>query len=236
MPEYREIDEQFRTTNFVAIDNRERPSLRETSPRKQRMTGKAFKKSYLPRQTWNRWLWILGGRPMPPPSEMKQWIVGQYARKYGLSTLIETGTYEGDMVEAMRRCFCAIHSIEIFEPLYWKAVEKFCESDHIHLYHGDSENLLPTILEKVDEPVLFWLDAHYSGKGTGRGNIDSPIMRELKCIFAHPVRNHVILIDDARLFGEEDGFPKLNEIREFVSRNHPGAEFIVEDDIIRIYR
>ncbi|MCK7511209.1 MAG: hypothetical protein MZV70_48850 [Desulfobacterales bacterium] len=79
---------------------------------------------------------------------MKQWVVGQYARQYGLSTLIETGTYEGDMVEAMKDYFCAIHSIEIFEPLYWKAVEKFCKFDHIHLYYGDSENLLPTILEK----------------------------------------------------------------------------------------
>jgi FkbM family methyltransferase len=236
LPEYREIDEQFRTTNFVAIDNRERPSLRKASPRKPRITGKAFKRRHLPRQTWKRCLWILKGRPMPPPSETKQWAVGQYARKYGLSTLIETGTYEGDMVEAMRGCFRAIHSIEIFEPLYWMAVEKFIESEHIQLYLGDSENLLPTILEKVDEPVLFWLDAHYSGKGTGRGNIDSPIMRELQCVFAHPVKNHVILIDDARLFGEEEGFPTLNEIREFVSRNHSGAEFIVEDDIIRIYR
>ena len=61
-------------------------------------------------------------------------------------------------------------------------------------------------------------------------------MRELKCIFAHPVKNHVILIDDSRLFGKEDGFPTLNEIREFVGRNHPGAEFIVEDDIIRIHK
>jgi len=236
LPEYREIDEQFRTTNFGAIDNQKGLSLWETFPHKQRATSKVFKSDYLPHQTWKRWLWILKGKPKPQPSEMKQWIVGQYARKYGLNTLIETGTYEGDMVKAMRGRFRVIHSIEIFEPLYWKAVEKFRKFDYIHLHYGDSENLLPAILEKVGEPILFWLDAHYSGKGTGRGNIDSPILRELKCIFAHPVRNHVILIDDARLFGKENGFPTLNEIKEFVKRNHPCAEFIVKDDIIRIHR
>jgi FkbM family methyltransferase len=236
LPEYREIDEQFRTTNFVAIDNQKGLSLRETSPHRQRAIGKIFKSDYLPRQTWKRWLWILKGKPTPPPSEMKQWIVGQYARKYGLNTLIETGTYEGDMVKAMRGRFRVIHSIEIFEPLYWKAVEKFRKFDYIHLHYGNSEDLLPAILEKVDEPVLFWLDAHYSGKGTGRGNIDSPILRELKCIISHPVKNHIILIDDARLFGKENGFPTLNEIKEFVKRNHPAAEFILKDDIIRIQK
>ncbi len=234
LPEYREIDEQFRTTNFVTIDNRKRSPLPTASSGRLSGKARAFKRSLLPRQSWNRWLWMLRGKPMPPPSPMKQWIVAQYARKYGLETLIETGTYEGDMVEAMRGCFRTIHSIEIFEPLYWKAVEKFRRYDHIHLHYGDSENILPRILEQMTEPVLFWLDAHYSGKGTGKGNIGSPILRELKCIFDHPVKNHVILIDDSRLFGKEDGFPSLNEIREFVVANHPGAEIDLEADIIRI--
>jgi len=235
LPEYREIDEQFRTTNFVTVDNRKRPVLPAIFPCKRGTAGEPFKMGPIPRQVLNRWFWILKGKPMPPPSKTKQWVVAKYAKQYGLSTLIETGTYEGDMIEAMRDCFRTIYSIEIFEPLYWKAVEKFCRYEHIHLYYGDSENLLSEILEKVDEPVLFWLDAHYSGKGTGKGNIGSPIIKELKCIFNHPVRNHIILIDDSRLFGKEDGFPTLNEIREFVCRNHPHAELIVEDDIIRIH-
>lgn len=148
---------------------------------------------------------------------------------------IETGTYEGEMVAAMQKRFHTIHSIEIFEPLFRMAVEKFSGSKHIHLHHGDSEDLLPAILETVDEPALFWLDAHYSGEGTGRGHIDSPIIKELKWIFAHPVKDHVILIDDARQFLGKDGYPTLEELRAFVHRNHPRSAFIVKDDIIRIH-
>ena len=200
------------------------------------MNFKTFKRKYLPHNTWNRWIWILKGRPLPPPDDVKQWVVEKYARKHRLRIMIETGTYEGDMVEAVRKRFRVIHSIEISEPLYRKAVGKFFGLDHIHLHHGNSENLLPAILDTVDKPALFWLDAHYSGEGTGRGSMDSPIMKELRHIFDHPVRNHVILIDDARLFLGQNGYPLLNELRELVRRNHPRSEFVVRDDIIRIHR
>jgi len=233
LPDYRELDEQFRTTNFVAIDGQQWPLSKDASAR---MSFKAFKRRYLPHKAWNRWFWDLRGRPLPPSDYVKQWIVGQYARKYRLETLIETGTYEGDMVEAMRKRFRVIHSIEIFEPLYRLAVAKFSGSSHIHLHQGDSEEILPRILATVKEPALFWLDAHYSGEGTGRGAVDSPILRELKCIFDHPIKDHVILIDDARLFVGRDGFPRVDEIRDFVYRNRPNATFILKDDVIRIHR
>lgn len=235
LPDYREIDEQYRTTNFVAIDNRKWPFLMETAHRKRRRALKTFKRKNLPHKTWNRWLWVLRGRPLPSSNDVKQWIVERYARKHRLGIFIETGTYEGEMVAAMQKRFHTIHSIEIFEPLFRMAVEKFSGSNHIHLHHGDSEDLLPAILETVDEPALFWLDAHYSGEGTGRGHIDSPIMKELKWIFAHPAKDHVILIDDAREFLGKDGYPTLEELRAFVHRNHPRSAFIVKDDIIRIH-
>lgn len=149
--------------------------------------------------------------------------------------LIETGTYEGEMVEAMQKRFRVIHSIEIFEPLYRKALEKFSGIDHIHLHHGDSGNCLSEILDTVNEPALFRLDAHYPGEGTGRENTDTPILKEIKYIFDHPFRDHVILIDDARLFLGQKGYPSLNELRESVGGKKPCSEFIVKDDNIRIH-
>jgi hypothetical protein len=199
------------------------------------MSFKTFKRKHLPHKTWNRWIWTLKGRPLPPPGDVKQGVVEKYARKHRLRILIETGTYEGEMVEAMQKRFRVIHSIEIFEPLYRKALQKFSGIDHTHLHHGDSGNCLSEILDTVNEPALFWLDAHYSGEGTGRGNTDTPILKEIKYIFDHPVRGHVILIDDARLFLGQNGYPSLNELREFVGRNKPRSEFIVKDDIIRIH-
>jgi FkbM family methyltransferase len=235
LPEYREIDEQFRTTNFVAIDGGKWPSRQKTARPGQGQPWKAFKRRYLPHKAWNRGLWVLRGRPLPASGDVKQGIVARYARKHGLRIFIETGTYEGEMVAEVQKRFRTIHTIEIFEPLFRNAVEKFSGSSHIHVHHGSSEDLLPAILEMVDEPALFWLDAHYSGDGTGRGQVDSPIVKELQSIFAHPVKDHVILIDDARQFLGKDGYPTLDELRALVLGSRPGAAFQVKDDIIRIH-
>lgn len=199
------------------------------------MNFKTFKRRYLPHKTWNRWAWVLKGRLLPPPGDVKEWVVVKYARKHRLQILIETGTFEGEMVEAMLKRFRVIHSIEIFEPLYLKSQNKFSGIKHINLHHGDSGSCLPKVLGSINEPALFWLDAHYSGDGTGRGNTDTPILKEIAHIFDHPVRNHVILIDDARLFLGENGYPSIEELRKFVGSRKPRSAFLVQDDIIRIH-
>jgi hypothetical protein len=199
------------------------------------MTFQAFNEKYLLRQTWDSWVWMLKGSRLPPPGALKQRIIARYAGQYGLKSMIETGTHYGDMVAAMRTRFVRIDSIEIYEPLYLKALARFTGHKNIYLHLGDSEKILPTILSALAEPALFWLDAHYSGEGTGKGELETPILKELKHILAHPIRKHVILIDDARLFVGRDGYPSLSELRDFLDRQGPDKQFVVQDDIIRIH-
>ena len=63
-------------------------------------------------------LWKMQGKPVPPPHFVKQSVVRKYAKKFRIKVLVETGTYHGAMVEAMRNQFRVIHSIEIYKPLY----------------------------------------------------------------------------------------------------------------------
>jgi hypothetical protein len=197
------------------------------------MNFQTFNDKYLLHQKWHSWVWMLRGRRQPPPSAVKQRIVDRYAGQYGLKVLIETGTHYGDMVAALRMRFTRIDSIEIYKPLYLKSLERFAGAEHVYLHHGDSEKILPAILAALAEPALFWLDAHYSGEGTGKGNLDTPILKELKFILAHPLK-HVILIDDARLFVGRDGYPGVSALRDFLNRQSPDKQFVVQDDIIRI--
>jgi hypothetical protein len=179
--------------------------------------------------------WEREGRPVPPPHIVKQLAVKSYANDFGFKALVETGTYHGEMVEAMRRDFDRLYSIEIDKALYERARADFSPFGHIRILRGDSGEVLPALLSDVHESCLFWLDGHYSGAGTGRGMFDTPVLKELTHIFHHPVRNHVILIDDARDFTGEKNYPSLERLREFVREFRPDWSFEVKDDIVRIH-
>jgi hypothetical protein len=160
-------------------------------------------------------------------------VVKEFGERFSLRLLIETGTFLGDMVYAMRNQFDHIISIELGNVLYLHAVLRFIGQRHIRILHGDSTRVLVEILGWLREPALFWLDAHYSGRVTAKGNIETPIVEEVMAIVAHPIKQHVILIDDARCFNGVGDYPTLHTLRALVAR--PGFVFEVRDDIIRIY-
>ena len=157
--------------------------------------------------------WEKKGCPVPPPEVIKQTIVKAYARRYGLRTLVETGTYTGDMVNAVRNVFDHICSIEIDEDLFEKAKERFQGSFHITILLGDSASVLPQVLQSITGPCLFWLDGHYCGEGTGTGILETPIVHELEAILQHSCSDHVVLIDDARLFTGTSDYPTVEELK-----------------------
>ena len=138
------------------------------------------------------------------------------------------------MVEAMRNSFDRIYSIELSNELYEKAKERFKGVEHIELIHGDSGIELKNVLNRINQPVLFWLDGHYSHGVTARGDKDTPIYEELDHIFNHPDRGHVIIIDDARYFGRHPAYPGIEELKSLIRSKRPDTNIVVLDDIIRI--
>ncbi len=138
------------------------------------------------------------------------------------------------MVSATRRTFDRIFSIELDAQLYARATRRFAKYRHITIMEGDSCHALACILAEVRSPCLFWLDAHFSGGSTARGASDTPIMRELQQIAEPDTRSHIILIDDARLFGSAPDYPSIDRMIEAVADKFPNHTFDVQDDIIRI--
>lgn len=178
--------------------------------------------------------WFKKGKPIPPPHAVKQEIVKDIAQKSKLKIFIETGTFLGDMVNAVKNSFEKIYSIEINEKLYQMSKKRFKKYNHIHIIKGDSGEILKFLLQKINEPVLFWLDAHYSGGITGKGEKETPIIKELQNILNHQVKNHIILIDDARLFVGKNDFPIIEELKGILN-NQPYYRLTIKDDIIRIF-
>jgi hypothetical protein len=176
----------------------------------------------------------LGYGRIPPPHAYKQREVKRYARQAKIRTLVETGTYEGHMIDATRRSFDRIYSIELDDALHETAVRQFAGDDRVILLKGDSGAVVPDLLDKVNEPALFWLDAHWSGGTTASSEERSPILKELVPILTAKQHGHIILIDDAREFVGVDGYPTLAELTGIVSGHRPDLEMAVDADLIRI--
>jgi hypothetical protein len=180
--------------------------------------------------------WEKQGRPSPPPHIIKEELIRDYAKTFNTQILIETGTYLGDMVHAMRKTFSKIFSFELDQTLADQARERFANDNHIQIIQGDSGKLLGEHIANINEPCLFWLDGHYSGGITAKGALETPIKNELTAILSHPVDGHVILIDDARCFTGENDYPTIDDLKSFVAARKPNHQFSVEHDVIRIHK
>ena len=179
--------------------------------------------------------WERQGRPSPPPHIVKEELIRDYAKTFNTTVLIETGTYLGDMVHAMKNHFSRIISFELDQTLAAQARQRFANDNHIQIVEGDSGKLLGDHIGRINEPCLFWLDGHYSGGITAKGALETPIKNELTAILSHPIDGHVILIDDARCFTGENDYPTLDELRNFIAERKPKHKFSVEHDVIRAH-
>lgn len=188
---------------------------------------------------YDRWAvgsWRRRGEPAPPPYALKRRTLREYARRFGLTMLVETGTFYGDTSFALRNDFDSIVSIELDRALHERAKKRLQPYKQITLLQGDSGKVIAGVMQGVSQPVLFWLDAHYSGGITARGELDSPIFAELEAILTHSIKNHVILIDDARDFTGGGGYPTVLQLREYLRERRPDFRMEVRHDVIRIHR
>ena len=130
----------------------------------------------------------------------KQGQMKHYRDMFNLETFIETGTNSGDSVEFARHIFPAVYSVELHPGRYELCSKRFAGMDNVHLFQGDSEVLLSTLLKKIpNKRILFWLDAHAGGEepelvGVGKHNFSG--LFELAEILRNPPTNSVIMVDD----------------------------------------
>jgi hypothetical protein len=178
----------------------------------------------------------------PPSYEFKRSRIQEYKDRFNLHVLVETGTFFGDTVEFFKTIFERVYSIELAEDLAKRAMLRFELDNNVRIIHGDSADVLKSLIQDINEPVLFWLDGHYSseffvGKDfikTARGKKDTPVEEELKVIFESEM-NHVILIDDARLFTGLSDYPSISQIRKLVRGFRKNYRVKVDNDIIFIH-
>jgi len=178
------------------------------------------------------WYWILRGRPARSPHLLKQKVVREYGEKFGLKILVETGTYYGEMVAAMKNRFDRIYSIEYVPALAERATRKFARDEHVRIFCGDSRLVMPEVLALLRGPALFWLDAGYYG-WVGMETDKQRLSAEMEMILSHSYP-HVVLLDDARCLTGQNGIPTVNEVKSYIESKFPQRSVEVEFDVMRI--
>jgi hypothetical protein len=119
-------------------------------------------------------------------------------KEFKLSVFVETGTYLAATATWASSIFEEVFTIELSPFMHENAIKKYGSISNIKFLHGESKTVLKDILNEKSSPMLFWLDAHWSGGNTAGENIQCPLLEELKIILDSN-SNHFILIDDARL-------------------------------------
>ena len=160
----------------------------------------------------------------------KSELVAGYAARYGFSTLIETGLYNGSGT-GMRldRLALGIAAYFALDNNVANIIAAERTDPGALCLFGDSGETLPALLAALEAPALFWLDAHTNTE-IGDPIAGTPLGGELLAIRAwdHGAAS-VVLIDDARLI-DGPGWPTMRVVRALAS---PWT-FELADDVIRL--
>jgi len=177
--------------------------------------------------------WLRSGCDGAAPYPIKMKVVGSYLKKFALGNFVETGTFHGDTLGYIAQSGVQCTSIELSKELYQYACMRFKSYKNVRLVQGDSGQKLPALLNEIDKPSLFWLDGHYSAGVTASAETHTPISAELNAILIHPIKQHVILIDDARCFNGTNNYPYLDDLLRVI-REDGSYNAEVSTDIIRL--
>lgn len=146
---------------------------------------------------------------------------------------VETGTFWGNGIQvAVEAGYKKIISIEIYKKYFDIGTQRFINNPDVKVVMGDSALILGDVIKDILEPITFWLDGHCSGEGTGIGIKFYPLMEELKHIKNHSIKNHVIMIDDIRLWKAYDEELNINMVSKMLLEINPNYLLYTMDGIL----
>ena len=151
--------------------------------------------------------------------------------KQGRDTFVETGTAVGETCLWASSHFDKVVTVEYMDDLYESSVERLWNVDNIKLIHGDSALWVPLIVRAVG-PAVWFLDAHNVNRQDGlTPPQETVVMKEIVEVSRALISKHIIIVDDLRLFGDVEGYPSMDDIKEFAETVHMKVKEIPEEDL-----
>ena len=176
--------------------------------------------------------WRKGGFTSPSPHFVKMAVLNRY--QTAETTWIETGSYLGETSSKLAKVSKQVHSIEpeisLFKYVQWR----YKRLINLKFHHGTSEQILDDLVKNLEGDTCFWLDGHFSGDITFRGETSSPIIYELSVIERHlnKLGQVRVFVDDVRDFvfqSNDSSYPNIDYLVSWAQRNK--LNWTIEHDI-----
>jgi hypothetical protein len=177
--------------------------------------------------------WPRNGFRSPAPQMVKRSLFKRYSGQG--TTWLETGTHFGRTTK-----FLAKHNLRVItiEPVHFLANHakgRFRKQAKIEVIEGDSESVFEAAILRMTGDVAFWLDGHFSGGITHRGELVTPVAFELQAIekCLKKFDTVTVLVDDFRLFQTASSDAGEYPLKDYLITwaNNNGMVWTVEHDI-----
>jgi hypothetical protein len=153
-------------------------------------------------------------------------------------TFVETGTYRGETASWAARFFSRVITVENSRSLYEETSTRLKEKQNIEFRFGNSRTQLDMIVQDLKSSAVFWLDSHWCGGSSYGADDQCPILDELRILNQSDIE-HVILIDDARLFlappplpNQAEQWPTIADICTLLNNGKHKRYTVVFEDVI----
>lgn len=168
---------------------------------------------------------------------MPKGIVKAFKAAGGIKNFVETGTYKGGTSFWAAEIFEKVYTIEIDPERSRLTAADPNSKPNIEYFVGNSSDVLPQLVPRLQGRSLFWLDGHWCNTSVEGMEMECPLMDELKALA--PLQDAVILIDDARAFlgplpppHKKEHWPRVDEIFYFFHEQFPLHLVTIADDVI----
>ena len=116
--------------------------------------------------------------------------------KYGIKSVIETGTFYADTTKWLSDNFNKVYTCEVNKEYFQVGQEQLAGRTNVVSCLQDSRDFLIEALKQAEGPVLMFLDAHWG---------ENPLLREIE-IIGQSGRNPIVAIHDFQVPGRSFGY------------------------------
>jgi len=161
-------------------------------------------------------------------------VLSKHKKDY--NTFIETGTYAAGAVDLAFNCgFEKVYTIDIstkHKNEFHQKYQKQIAENKLKFLYGESFLELEKLFKYINYPCVIWHDAHYDMHSDVCGKYECPILEELEVIKNSGIKNHILIIDDIRIFKSQTYWAKdisFEKILHSLNKINSNYEIFYED-------